>query len=137
MASNPFGNPAEDFVYLPINLDEPVPAANRKETMFGLIISFLVRSIAPSFRLANGPLPCHQFLSWVCCSLRLYTRLVIVRAAWWDDLFVALYLVSRHSLPSVKLPLLTSLPLQITTTAGCIAICVCESLTRTQTRRSD
>ena len=96
MAQTPFGNPAEEFVYSTINFDEPMPVANRKETMFGLIISFLVRSTPLSFRLVNSLLPCYQFLSWVCCSLRLYTRLVIVRAAWWDDFFVALYLVSRH-----------------------------------------
>lgn len=35
--------------------------------------------------------------------MRLYTRLVIVRAAWWDDFFVALYLVSRHLPPIGRL----------------------------------
>lgn len=54
MAQNSFGNPAENFVYSPINFDEPMPAANRKETIFGLIISSLVRSIASLFRLANS-----------------------------------------------------------------------------------
>lgn len=134
MAQNSYGNPAEEFVYSPVNLDEPMPAANRKETMFGLIISFLVRSTASPLRLATSLSPCYQFLSWVCCSLRLYTRLVVVRAAWWDDFFVALYLVSQR-LPSLDRTLLShTSPLQITTTAGCIAICVCELLTRTRTQ---
>jgi hypothetical protein len=63
------------FVYSTVNLDDPEPLANRKETILGWVITFLI-------------------VSWVCVSFRLYVRLKIVRAPGWDDFFVGLYLVS-------------------------------------------
>ncbi|KAF2260098.1 hypothetical protein CC78DRAFT_571419 [Lojkania enalia] len=55
----------------PPNPNEPLPLANRKETIFGSAITFLI-------------------ISWLAVALRLYTRLWIVRDPGLDDLFVTL-----------------------------------------------
>ncbi|KAI0127162.1 hypothetical protein BJ170DRAFT_595043 [Xylariales sp. AK1849] len=70
------------------NLDEPTPWSNKKSTLMGLPITFMI-------------------LSWAFVCFRLYVRLRIVRSAWWDDLFVFLYLITG-SLGSVAL--LISIP---------------------------
>ncbi|KAK3368024.1 hypothetical protein B0H63DRAFT_442776 [Podospora didyma] len=57
------------------NSQEPMPNINRRETIFGLIISFMV-------------------LSYLCVAFRLWTRFAIVKSAGWDDLFVVLSLMS-------------------------------------------
>lgn len=63
------------------NTGEPIPWSNRPEALMGLIITFLS-------------------LSWLFVGFRIYVRMRIVRSPWWDDLFVALYLVGHltHSL---------------------------------------
>lgn len=33
----------------------------------------------------------------MCAAARLYTRFLVIRMPWWDDLFVVLVLVSRSS----------------------------------------
>jgi hypothetical protein len=38
--------------------------------------------------------PCCQLVAWLCVLSRLYTRFFIIKALWWDDLFVFLYGVS-------------------------------------------
>ncbi|KAM7216783.1 hypothetical protein V8F06_007893 [Rhypophila decipiens] len=57
------------------NLDEPVPAFNRRETILGLCISFLI-------------------VSWVCVGFRLYARFHVIKSPGWDDLFVVLSLIT-------------------------------------------
>jgi multisubunit Na+/H+ antiporter MnhF subunit len=49
--------------------DEPLPLANRKETLFGVTIPFLV-------------------VSWMAVIFRLWVRLRVVREPGWDDVFV-------------------------------------------------
>jgi hypothetical protein len=56
------------------NSGEPMPWSNKPATLMGLIITFLT-------------------LSWIFVCFRIYVRIRIVRSPWWDDLFVALYLV--------------------------------------------
>ncbi|KAH8200488.1 hypothetical protein TruAng_005381 [Truncatella angustata] len=63
------------WIYSAVNLNDPEPLANRKETILGCVITFLI-------------------VSWICVSLRLYVRFKIVRAPGWDDLFVGLYLIT-------------------------------------------
>ncbi|KAI1445514.1 hypothetical protein F5Y02DRAFT_127274 [Annulohypoxylon stygium] len=74
-----------EFRYSTDNFNEPEPISNRPATIWGVVISCLV-------------------VSWICVSLRLYVRLLIVRAPGWDDLCVLLYLLM--------------------VTAGSIAVCV-------------
>ncbi|KAK3361802.1 hypothetical protein B0T24DRAFT_96075 [Lasiosphaeria ovina] len=57
------------------NLDEPKPSINKKETILGLIITFLA-------------------LAWICVSIRLYTRFRVIKSPGWDDLFVFLSLMA-------------------------------------------
>ncbi|KAG6367812.1 hypothetical protein INS49_002007 [Diaporthe citri] len=57
------------------NLGEEPPVLNRRAAILGITISF-------------------QILTLICVIFRLYTRFFIMRSPWWDDLFVALSLVS-------------------------------------------
>ena len=57
------------------NLGEEQPVLNRRAAILGIVISF-------------------QILTVICVVFRLYTRFLIMRSPWWDDLFVALSLVS-------------------------------------------
>jgi hypothetical protein len=88
------------FIYSTINLHDPEPLANKKATLLGWVITFLVISESwHSFGISrNTELTLslvHQIASWVCVSMRLWVRLKIVRAPGWDDFFVVLYLVCR------------------------------------------
>lgn len=58
--------------------DEAIPVFNQQPTAMGLTISITV-------------------LAWLCSLFRLYVRFRIVRAPWWDDLFVMLALMSSTS----------------------------------------
>jgi hypothetical protein len=49
--------------------DEPLPLANRKATLFGVTIPFLI-------------------VSWMAVIFRLWVRLRVVREPGWDDFFV-------------------------------------------------
>lgn len=60
-----------DLIGAADNLSEPEPALNKKSAILGLVISF-------------------QLLTWICVLFRLYTRFVIIKMPWWDDLFVVL-----------------------------------------------
>ena len=116
------------------NLSEPEPVANRPETIVGLALSFLVRMLPRRLFLpprggcsrsrvlarlwANTDFcsDVRQVVTWICVSLRIYTRYFVIYAPWWDDLFVVLVLVSAPSLPcrlflSLSLPLSLSLSL--------------------------
>ncbi|KAK1831410.1 hypothetical protein QBC39DRAFT_371811 [Podospora conica] len=53
----------------PYPSDEFVPPIHRRETALPLTIAFIT-------------------LAWICTLFRLYTRIVIVKAAWWDDLLI-------------------------------------------------
>lgn len=64
-----------DLIGAADNLSEPVPALNKKSAILGLVISF-------------------QLLTWICVLFRLYTRFIIIKMPWWDDLFVVLSSVS-------------------------------------------
>ncbi|KAK3365061.1 hypothetical protein B0T24DRAFT_422036 [Lasiosphaeria ovina] len=55
--------------------DEHVPILNRHAAALGLTITFTA-------------------LAWLCSFFRLYTRLVIVKSPWWDDVFIVLALLS-------------------------------------------
>ncbi|KAH7084880.1 hypothetical protein BKA63DRAFT_4610 [Paraphoma chrysanthemicola] len=55
----------------PPDPNEPLPTANRRETMYGTTLSFLI-------------------VSWMAVLFRLWVRLKIVREPGWDDLFVVL-----------------------------------------------
>ncbi|KAL1838821.1 hypothetical protein VTJ49DRAFT_2178 [Mycothermus thermophilus] len=57
------------------NFGEPTPYINRRETILGLCISFMV-------------------LSWIFVGLRLSVRLFWVKAPGWDDFFVVLSLLT-------------------------------------------
>jgi len=57
---------------------EPIPVFNQRPAALGLTISFTV-------------------LAWLCSLFRLYVRFKVVRAPWWDDLFVMLALMSSTS----------------------------------------
>ncbi|KAH8681765.1 hypothetical protein BX600DRAFT_31080 [Xylariales sp. PMI_506] len=70
------------------NFGEPVPWSNKRQNILGLTITFLI-------------------LSWIAVCFRLYVRFRVVRSAWWDDLFVILYLICG-SLGSVALCLSTN-----------------------------
>lgn len=61
-------------MYSTSNFGEPIPSWNRRETILGVTIAFMVSS-------------------WIGVVLRLYTRLFVVNAAGWDDLFVFLYVL--------------------------------------------
>lgn len=65
------------------NLGEPEPVLNRPAAILGVIISFSV-------------------LTWICFLLRFYTRFVIIKSPWWDDLFVFLSIVSNWSCTDFK-----------------------------------
>ncbi|KAI1841350.1 hypothetical protein JX265_013450 [Neoarthrinium moseri] len=73
------------------NLNDPIPWSNKKPTIMGLTITFLLL----------------QILSWSFVCFRLWVRFRIVRSPWWDDLFVVLYLITG-TLGSVAL--LISIP---------------------------
>ncbi|KAF2035620.1 hypothetical protein EK21DRAFT_54601 [Setomelanomma holmii] len=60
----------------PPDPNEPLPVANRRETIYGLTISFLI-------------------LSWFAVLFRLWVRVRIVRDPGWDDMFVLLAAVSN------------------------------------------
>lgn len=62
------------------NLGESQPVLNRREAILGVIISF-------------------TSLTWICFTLRFYTRFVVIKSPWWDDLFVFLSAVSCDSSP--------------------------------------
>ncbi|CAJ2503568.1 Uu.00g109620.m01.CDS01 [Anthostomella pinea] len=64
-----------DFRFSDSNFGEPEPVSNRPETIYGLVISFMI-------------------LSWAAVLLRLYVRFKIVRAPGWDDLCVVMYLLT-------------------------------------------
>ncbi|KAK8070425.1 hypothetical protein PG997_010628 [Apiospora hydei] len=57
------------------NLDEPMPVSNYPETIIALAVTFLT-------------------ITWGCVCFRLYTRFFIMYSPGWDDLFVALVLLS-------------------------------------------
>lgn len=76
------------------NLGEEQPVLNRRAAILGIVISF-------------------QILTVICVIFRLYTRFFIMRSPWWDDLFVALSLVStplEQALPSPCSADLTAMP---------------------------
>ncbi|KAK4164794.1 hypothetical protein QBC43DRAFT_317470 [Cladorrhinum sp. PSN259] len=79
--------PALGPVNSPLDLTpyKTVPLFNKPTTLLALTISFMV-------------------FSWICCLLRLYTRLVVHRAAGWDDFFLVLS--------------------QLSTTAGSVILCI-------------
>jgi hypothetical protein len=58
--------------------DEAIPVFNQQPIALGLTISMTV-------------------LAWLCSLFRLYVRFRIVRAPWWDDLFVMLALMASTS----------------------------------------
>lgn len=72
-----------DLIGVVDNLGEEQPVLNRRAAILGIVISF-------------------QILTIVCVIFRLYTRFYIMRCPWWDDLFVALSLVSTQ--PGLILP---------------------------------
>jgi hypothetical protein len=57
------------------NLSEPIPLVNRKATILGVVITFMI-------------------LSWLCAIFRIYVRFFVIYAPGWDDLFLGLYLCS-------------------------------------------
>ncbi|KAH8677630.1 hypothetical protein BX600DRAFT_506655 [Xylariales sp. PMI_506] len=57
------------------NLNEPEPIWNHQSTVIGLTVPFLI-------------------CSWTCIVSRLYTRIRIVHSPGWDDILVAMFLVS-------------------------------------------
>ncbi|KAH8753870.1 hypothetical protein F5883DRAFT_688902 [Diaporthe sp. PMI_573] len=57
------------------NLGEEQPVLNRRAAILGIVISL-------------------KIITTICVLFRLYTRFFIMRSPWWDDLFVALSLVS-------------------------------------------
>jgi len=61
-------SPLKSDVYL------TVPIFNRRADLLALTISFMA-------------------FSWICSVLRLYVRLIVVRAPGWDDLFMTLALI--------------------------------------------
>ncbi|KAK0615354.1 hypothetical protein B0T17DRAFT_541680 [Bombardia bombarda] len=71
----------KDLNYLPNllgiydNLNDPVPGWNRRETILGVTITFML-------------------LSWGCAIARLYVRFFVIRAPGWDDAFLLTYLAS-------------------------------------------
>lgn len=78
-----------DLIGVVDNLGEEQPVLNRRAAILGIVISF-------------------QILTIICVIFRLYTRFYIMRSPWWDDLFVALSLVSTQLgliLPSPLRPL--------------------------------
>ena len=98
------------------NLSEPEPVSNRPETIVGLALSFLVRTLlrrlflppwgssrirvlARLWAYTEFYSDARQIVTWICVSLRIYTRYFVIYAPWWDDLFVVLVLVSAPSLP--------------------------------------
>lgn len=66
-----------DLIGVVDNLGEQQPVLNRRAAILGITISF-------------------QILTLICVIFRLYTRFFIMRSPWWDDLFVALSLVSTQ-----------------------------------------
>ncbi|KAL1850117.1 hypothetical protein Daus18300_013045 [Diaporthe australafricana] len=64
-----------DLIGVVDNLGEEQPVLNRRAAILGIVISF-------------------QILTTICVVFRLYTRFFIMRSPWWDDLFVALSLLS-------------------------------------------
>ncbi|KAJ0107968.1 hypothetical protein J7T55_008104 [Diaporthe amygdali] len=64
-----------DLIGVVDNLGEEQPVLNRRAAILGIVISF-------------------QILTTICVIFRLYTRFFIMRSPWWDDLFVALSLLS-------------------------------------------
>lgn len=66
-----------DLIGVVDNLGEEQPVLNRRAAILGIVISF-------------------QLLTMICVLFRLYTRFFIMRSPWWDDLFVALSLVSTQ-----------------------------------------
>lgn len=71
------------------NLSEPEPALNKRSAILGLVISF-------------------QLLTWMCVLFRLYTRFIIIKMPWWDDLFVVLSSVRPGLAHSSQLPFMAS-----------------------------
>ena len=67
------------------NLGEEQPVLNRRAAILGIVISL-------------------KILTTICVLFRLYTRFFIMRSPWWDDLFVALSLVSTQ-LDQIRTPL--------------------------------
>lgn len=66
-----------DLIGVVDNLGEEQPVLNRRAAILGITISF-------------------QILTVMCVLFRLYARFFIMRSPWWDDLFVALSLVSKQ-----------------------------------------
>lgn len=66
-----------DLIGVVDNLGEEQPVLNRRAAILGITISF-------------------QILTVICVLFRLYARFFIMRSPWWDDLFVALSLVSTQ-----------------------------------------
>ncbi|KAI0149552.1 hypothetical protein GGR57DRAFT_224734 [Xylariaceae sp. FL1272] len=66
---------SKGFVYSEINLDDPLPNANRPETIYPSVIILIS-------------------LAWICVLFRLYVRFWVVRAPGLDDLCVIAYLFS-------------------------------------------
>ncbi|KAH8669128.1 hypothetical protein BX600DRAFT_497070 [Xylariales sp. PMI_506] len=60
------------------DLDDPVPLSNKRATILGVTIAFMI-------------------LSWCCGIFRLYTRYFIVHSLGWDDFFLVLLLVTSLS----------------------------------------
>lgn len=75
-----------DLIGVVDNLGEEQPVLNRRAAILGIVISF-------------------QILTIICVIFRLYTRFYIMRSPWWDDLFVALSLVSAQLAPILPSPL--------------------------------
>ncbi|KAK4160532.1 hypothetical protein QBC43DRAFT_325421 [Cladorrhinum sp. PSN259] len=55
--------------------NEYVPLFNRRGAALGITITFTV-------------------LAWLCSIFRIYMRLFVLRSAWWDDVFIALALIT-------------------------------------------
>lgn len=69
-----------------------VPVLNHPLALIGLAISFMVTTPLPigTALSAAKSYALLQAFSWICCLLRLYTRLVVLHAAGWDDFFLVL-----------------------------------------------
>ena len=84
------------FLNLYDNCDEPTPLANKRSTIFGLVITFMVRTDRCGYtRVCHQTADMRQVVSFICVALRLYTRFRIVRAPGWDDFFITLASVGR------------------------------------------
>ncbi|KAH7018243.1 uncharacterized protein B0I36DRAFT_388492 [Microdochium trichocladiopsis] len=61
---------AQAFYYGSSNFDEPLPWTNRRDVIWGMVITFMI-------------------MSWLCAIFRFYVRFKIVHSLGWDDLFLA------------------------------------------------